>query len=144
MYSRIQTERESTISIKTRHIRGDGYYRVYPTRRLCLPPSLETGSRNSRKKDTNGGIRRKKKYDMLLAGKCFEQGMFFNDAKGEKWKTIGFFLKGYFGDNDVAYTLFDTFSQLCPSQYSAYENKEKWDGFSVNGDKYDSFGIFVN
>jgi hypothetical protein len=81
---------------------------------------------------------------MLLAGKCFEQGMFFNDAKGERWKTIGFFLKGYFGDNDIAYTLFDTFSQLCPSQYSAYENKDKWDGFSVNGDKYDSFGIFVN
>jgi hypothetical protein len=86
----------------------------------------------------------KSKYDVIFVHKCFEQGMFFNDAKGDKWKTVGFFLKGYFGDNDVAYTLFDTFSRLCPAQYVEYENKEKWDGFAVDGDKYDSFGIFMN
>jgi hypothetical protein len=70
--------------------------------------------------------------------------MFFNDAKGDKWKTMGFFLKGYFGDNEIAYTLFDTFSRLCPAQYVEYENKGKWDGFAVDSDKYDSFGIFMN
>jgi hypothetical protein len=73
-----------------------------------------------------------------------QNGMFFNDAKSDKWKTMGFFLKGYFGDNEVGCTLFDTFSQLCPAQYVGYENKDKWDGFAVDGDKYDSFGLFMN
>jgi hypothetical protein len=86
----------------------------------------------------------KSEYDIIFVKKCFEQGMFFNDAKGDKWKTVGFFLKGYFGDNEIAYTLFDTFSKLCPAQYVEYENKEKWDGFAVDGNKYDSFGIFMN
>jgi hypothetical protein len=86
----------------------------------------------------------KSKYDVIFDQKCFEQGMFFNDAKSEKWQTMGFFLKGYFGDTEIAYTLFDTFSQLCPAQYVGYQNKDEWDGFAVDGDKYASFGIFMN
>jgi hypothetical protein len=86
----------------------------------------------------------KSPYDAIFVKRCFEQGMFFTHAKDEKWKHVGFFIKSYFGDNEQAYELFDQFSKLCPDQYNAHENREKWDGFSVDGSKYESFGIFVN
>ena len=86
----------------------------------------------------------KSPYDIIFVQKCLDRGMFFNDAKSEGWKRIGFFIKGYFGDNEEAYALFDTFSQMCPALYTARENRDKWDGFAVKGEKYDSFGIFVN
>ena len=95
-------------------------------------------------KTTVGETRKKSPHDAVFVQKCFDRGMFFNDSKSEGWYKVGFFLKGYFGDNEESYALFDTFSLLCPAQYNRLRNREKWDGFEVKGEKYDSFGIFMN
>ena len=77
---------------------------------------------------------------------CLAAGMFCVAARDFKtWCDMGLFLKGYFGDNDGAYALFDEFSKLAGAgHYTPADNRDKWDKLSANPDKYDNFGTFVN
>ena len=85
-----------------------------------------------------------KKYEILCANMCIDKGLFFTDSKDTtKWLEMGLFMKGYFGDTNESYLLFDKFSQLGGSTYAPSDNKDRWDGFATN-EKYDNFGIFVN
>jgi hypothetical protein len=111
---------------------------------LYTPPTIEyipTTNTKYSSSDIDGD----KKYDMLFAHKSYDLKNMENESREfDTWRKHGLFIKGYFGDTKEAYELFDKFSQMGGKSYNEYENKERWDGFVVNGDVYNNFGIFVN
>ena len=87
-----------------------------------------------------------KAINLSYCQKSFSKGIFFQDAQDyNSWTKMGLFLKGYFGNNEKAYQLFDTFSKMgIDGSYNKNaKNREIWNDFKTNCE-YDNFGIFVN
>ena len=86
----------------------------------------------------------KRREDADCVSLCFQKGIFHQDSSSDsKWRNMGFFLKGYFGDTEESYALFDAFSSMGGASYTPSFNRDIWDGFATNA-KYDNFGIFIN
>jgi Family of unknown function (DUF5906)/Primase C terminal 2 (PriCT-2) len=113
-----------------------GYKSTYP---IVLPPTDNNINKAVATTPTE------QQNNLNLVKKCFEAGMFKSLAEKEysAWSKMGLFMKGYFGDTQEIYDVFDIYCNLGEKKYDKLINREKWDNFKPKDDKY-SFGTFVN